>query len=365
MGRGRRGKGEGTIYRRKDGLWGASLDLGYIDGKRKRIYVYAATRKEAAEKLADLRQQQQQGVNLAAEKQTVGQYLDYWLENHVQGAQSTKTRTEVILRKHIKPAIGHIELKKLNAQHIQAMIRSWQDRCSENTLSLYYASLRNALNRAVRLGLIARNPMDALDPPAPGESPGKSITREHEQRIFTYLEETRHRLREMIFIAIKTGLRQGEMTALLWSDVDLDKGTLYVRRGKTKASKRTLFLLDDVIASFRRQWAFQNLERTIHNDWKEHALVFTTHKGGPLTESNLYHAWHTIQTNIGLPREEQYRWHDLRHTATTRLAEAGVHPSVAREILGHTSIATTMEIYTHVDAQAQRAAFAKLTANEK
>ncbi len=361
---GRRGKGEGSIHRRKDGTWVASINLGYIGGKRKRKVVYGKTRREVAEKLRQLQQQHSQGVNLAVEKQTVAEYLAYWLQNHVQGAlaDSSSQRAEQIIRLHLNPAIGHINLQKLSPQHIQAMIVNQRKQFSDNTIRLHYSILHSALDRAVKLGLIIRNPADGIETPRAGESPAKSISQEHEDLIFSLLRKEGHRLTNMIAIAIKTGLREGELIKLKWADVHMDDQLLHVRSGKTKRSRRTLSLSDEIVQVFRQQWEFQTLERLAHKDtWQEHGLVFPSHHGKPLASSSMNEAWHAIQRRAGIPDDEHYRFHDLRHTCATHLAEAEVHPRVAMEILGHTNIATTMQIYTHVSKQSQRQAFEKLT----
>jgi integrase len=276
-------------------------------------------------------------------------------------ADSTGQRTEQIIRLHLSPAIGHIDLQKLSPQHIQTMIAGFKKKRAPGTVRLYYGVLHNALDRAVKLGLLPRNPTDAVEPPPAGESPGKSMSREHEAAVLAFLEREGHRLTELVRIAIKTGMRQGELLDLHWSDINFDKGELRIRKGKTKSSRRTLSLSGEIIASLRRQWEFQKLERMGNRDkWKEHGLVFPTSSGRPMAGSHLDISWHTIQKNAGIPDSEHYRWHDLRHTATTRFAEAGVPPGVAMKILGHSTITTTMNIYSHVGDESQRNAFEKI-----
>lgn len=360
---GRRGKNEGSIFRRKDGLWGASLDLGYINGKRKRKTVYARTRREAAEKLRELQRQQEQGVNLAADKQTVGDFLAYWLENHVQGSLAPKTaaRYEQTVRLHLAPAIGHILLPRLSSQHVQTFVTDLRQTCTPRTTRLHHSILHAALERAVRLGLIARNPADHIDLPRVDSSPARAITREHELAIFAQAQAEGHRLTALFALAIKTGLRREEILTLTWSDIDLEKAELRVRKGKTPRSRRTLSLSAHIVAILQAHWSFQQQERLAQGtDWKEHGLVFPTSVGTPTDASSLWHMWDSLQRRAGVP-VPRYRFHDLRHTCATRMAEANVHPRVAMEILGHNNIAVTMEIYTHVSSDQQREAFEKMS----
>jgi integrase len=358
----RRGKNEGSIYRRKDGAWVASLNLGYIGGKRKRKVVYGRTRKEASEKLRELQKQADQGVNLAAEKQTVEQYLTYWLQNHVIDilADSTVERYKRIVRLHFIPTIGHHNLKKLSSQHIQSLLTGFRDTHKPGTIGLYYSILHAALAKAVKLGLLARNPADNVDVVRSTESIGRAVTSEDEQAIFSLMEKEKHRLTEMVRIAIKIGMRQGEMLDLKWADVNLKKGEVRIKKGKTKASRRTISLSAELVAAFRQQWEFQSLERQmLGSEWKEHGLVFPSAVGTPLAHQSLDKSWKLIQQRAGV--NPYYRWHDLRHTCATRLAEANVPPRVTMEILGHASIRTTMEIYTHVSSQSQRDALEKIS----
>jgi integrase len=353
----RRGKDEGAIYRRSDGLWVASLNLGMVNGKRKRKTVYGKTRREVTEKLRELQQQQQAGVNLAAERQTVEQYLSYWHQHHVQPSLDAATvkRYEQVIR-HIVLAIGHVHLHRLSPQHIYAMFAGMQQ-YAPGTLRLHYSVLHNALKRAVRLGLISRNPADNVDRPRQAESPGRAIPREHEAAIFAELEH--HRLSPMFLLAIQTGMRKGELIALLWSDIDFSRAELRIRQGKTPAARRTISLTTSTLAALRNHWELQALERLAHADWKEHGLVFPSEKGTPLTDDSPNRTFNIIQRKAGIP-EPFYRIHDLRHTAATRMAEAEVNPAVVMQILGQSNVMTTLQIYTHVSSEAQRAALEKL-----
>jgi integrase len=148
-------------------------------------------------------------------------------------------------------------------------------------------------------------------------------------------------------LALHLGLRQGELIDLFWRDIDLTSTppTLRVSESKTPAGVRTIVLSPMLVQTLRDHWAFQQDEREAGGvNWKEHGRVFPSERGTPLRARNLYRHF---QQTLEKAELSHMPFHDLRHTCASLLAEAGVHPSVAREILGHEHISTTMDIYTH------------------
>ena len=166
---GRRGQGEGSIYQREsDGRWCTAVDLGWVDGKRKRKVIYGKTRKEVAEKLKVVLRDQQQGLPVAMERQTVGQFLARWLADTIAPNRRAKTHRsyEQIARCHIVPDLGRIQLAKLEPQQVQALLRRKQEAgLSPRTVAYIRAVLRQALNQALRWGLVARNVATLAEPP--------------------------------------------------------------------------------------------------------------------------------------------------------------------------------------------------------
>jgi integrase len=170
----RRGHGEGSIFQRADGRWTASVDLGFVNGKRKRIY--GKTRKEVADKLKALHRDQSLGINIAPEKQTVEQFLTRWLEN-VKGRNRPRTYEsyEVVVRRHILPHIGSHELSRLLPEHVDAMIAALKETkrarrkeamLAPRTVQYARSVLVRALNRAVKWGLVSRNVAVLSDAPS-------------------------------------------------------------------------------------------------------------------------------------------------------------------------------------------------------
>jgi len=249
----RRGHGEGTLYQRPDGKWCAQLDLGWRDGKRVRRSLYGATRREVVEKLAAARRAIESGLQPTSDRLTVAAYLEDWLNaNRSTVRPSTWTRYAGMVRTHHAPRIGRIPLSKLAAGDVERMLRDMADTgLSARTCHHARAILRTALARAVRHGVILRNAAALAEPP-------RVVHREVEAwdsaQVRTFLDATRgHRLEALFTVAIVTGLRQGELLGLRWSDLDAVAGTLTVRHSlqrvdgllqlvetKTARSRRTV-----------------------------------------------------------------------------------------------------------------------------
>ena len=355
----RRSKGEGTVCKRPDGLWEARLDLGVVDGNRRSKTVYGKTRREATEKLNTLRQQQVQGVNLAAEKQTVGQFLETWVEQTIKPNRREKTYEsyDYLCRLHLIPAIGHILLADLSPQQCEWLVNQLRAKdISVNTVRAALRTLSAALNRAVNFGLIARNPIAVIEKPTMEKRPMTIWDKQQAQHFLDTVQG--HRLEPLYRLALSLGLRQGELIALTWDDIALEQGTLKIRRAKTEAGVRTLSLPPVLIDVLRRHQDRQQVEQTIQGErWQAHGLVFPSEVGTPLSARNLVRHFKLATEKAGLP---DIRFHDLRHSCTSFLVAQGVHPRVAMEILGHSQISITMDVYAHVGGEEQRAALAKV-----
>ena len=375
----RRGHGEGSIHYKADKeLWCSVIDLGYVEGKRKRKYLYGKTRKEVAEKLKVVLREQQQGLPVAVERQTVSQFLDRWLEDVVK--QSTRPRTydsyAQVIRLYIAPALGRHQLTKLEPQHIQAMMndllkRGGQDKTglSPRTVSYTRAILRKALNQAVKWGQVPRNVAVLVDAPRAKRHTIAPLTPEQGRVLLTAVQG--HRLEALYRVAVSLGLRVGETLGLRWEDINLEAGTLRVnmalqrRKGsrelvepKTDQSRRTLSLPTVLIAALRVHRTRQLEERLAAGSaWHDQGLVFPSTVGTPVEPRNLTRHFKSVLQAAELP---DIRFHDLRHTAASLLVAQGVHPRTVMEILGHSQISLTMNTYSHVLQPAQREAAAHM-----
>src|SRR3712207_1609668 len=201
----------------------------------KRRTIYADTRKEAAAKLAKALSNRADGIVVDDKNLTVGDYLDRWLSDCVRGTirESTYSRDKYLVTNHVKPSIGRVKLKNLNALHLQSLYRERLDSgLSGSTVQKIHHVLHKALTQAMRWDLIPRNPADSVKAPTPTSKEMHPLSA-HEAR--GLLKAARgDRLEALYVLALHTGMRQGELLALRWDDIDLDAGTLRVRRTLTR-----------------------------------------------------------------------------------------------------------------------------------
>lgn len=389
----RRGHGEGSVYQRADGRWVAVVDLGYVDGKRKRHTFYRATRKEAAAKLNEELVRVQRGGVSPSPTMTVEAFLRTWLEETIDGHRAARTvesyRSLVDL--HIGPQIGRIRLGKLTQSDVQAMLdRKAAAGLSARTVAYIRAVMRSALTDAMRRGMLDRNVAQYAQPPRGEAREPVPFTDGELDRLFQTVRERTEtlvtdgvrsniigdRFEAAYLIAGTYGLRRGEVLGIRWQDIDTENRELRIRQQvqrvggrdqvvplKTRKSRRTLPLTTDVEAALERRTQRQAQERAFAgDDWQESGLVFTSTKGTPLNPQNFYTRYQGILGEAGL---EGHTFHDLRHSAATLLARRGVPPRVAMEILGHADISTTMNIYTHIMGDTLRDVFASREPGER
>lgn len=354
----RRGHHEGTIRQRPDGIWEARMSLPH--GRRKSLY--AKTRREVQDKLRSARRDAENGLDLSARSQTVGQFLARWLEDTAKPTLRPKTHHSYaqLIRLHIVPAIGAVPLDTLTPQHVQRMMREMTARgLSPRTVQYTRAILRRALGYAVRWSLVTRNVAMLVDPPRSVRTPVQPLTGDQARAFLAYAKEHDDRLWPFFTTAVLTGLRQGELVGLRWTDLDLDTATLRVTHTlqriegewrfvepKTRRSARTLSLPAPAVTALRMQKDRQGFERRTAGDiWRDRNLVFTTPRGTPLEPSNLNGRLHRLLDGAGLPRQGM---HSLRHCCASLLLAHGVAPRVVMEQLGHAQISLTMDTYSHV-----------------
>jgi len=370
-----RGHNEGSIYQRKDGRWCGAVIVGRdATGKLRRRYVYGDTRKEVREKLARLMADAQSGLPVDVSRQTVGEFLTHWLEDTVKGSArpSTYDNYRTIIRLHVIPAIGSVPLAKLTPQHLQHLYHEKQEAGLTRTVVLMHAVIHKALSQAVKWGLVPRNVADAVERPRVRRKEFRALEPQEARRFLAAAAEDR--LFALYVLAVTCGLRQGELLGLKWEDVNLEQGTLTVRRQlqwrnggfffaepKSAKSRRTVPLPATAITALKRHRKQQAAERLgLGDGWQDYGLVFTTEIGTPLNPSNIRNrSFDHVLDKAGLPH---IRFHDLRHTCATLLLAQGVHPKLVQEQLGHSQISVTLDTYSHVTAPMMKEAAAKMDA---
>ena len=362
---GRRSRGEGSLFKRADGRW-----AGFVTGfNGQRRYVYGTTRAETARKLAELTHQRDSGLPMPAGRHTVATFLAEWLEGQrSQLRPKSWRRHEEHIRIHIVPVIGNVTLRRLTPQHLNHLYAN-RLAAGLSAVSVHHmhATIHRALVHAVRWGLVARNVADLVDPPR----------MQHREMLVLNPDQVRRLLQTakggpleaVVAVAVSTGLRRGELLALRWRDVDLDAGVLRVvgtlqrdynrklviSEPKTARSRRQVELSTLAIDALRTHRANQHATRLLlGEEWADHDLVFPNPVGKPQDGSHLLLGQFVpLLERAGLPR---IRLHDLRHTAATLLLARGIHPKIVSEMLGHTTVGITLDLYSHVTPTMHKAA---------
>lgn len=365
----------GTLVKRSRGSWSIVLDIGRdpTTGKRKQKWVSVkGAKKKAEQKLSALLHQQDTGIPIDLSKATVQEYLDTWLRDVV--AVRNRPRTiegySTIARKHITPAIGRIQLAKLQPSDVQRMEAALlASGLSANTVHHVHVALAKALKDAMLMtspegeGLVHRNVCQAVKPPKPGRYEVKVPDAQAIGQILSLARQTPYG--PAFHFGAFTGCRRGEVIALKWQSVDLKRGMVSItetaqrqpgkgivfQSTKSAASRRGIALDSGTVDMLRAHRGQQLLYRMeLNGAYQDHGLVFPGPLGGPLDPSVLTRNFEKLARKAGFPG---VRLHDLRHGHAAGLIKAGTHPRVVQERLGHASAAFTMQVYGHVAAGLQ------------
>lgn len=369
---GRRIRGEGSVYQRKDGRWTAAMTLD--DGKKK--FLYGKTQREVLKELQIATHAKLQGTLITTRDQTMQVFLTSWLQDTAQHRVRAKTfvRYEELVRLHMLPVIGKVKLLKLAPQHLQKLYACKREEgYAPQTIQHIHRLLHRALSDAVKWNLVPRNICDAVDPPRVPKQEMHVLTVEQARHLLNVAREDP--LEALYILALTTGMRQGELLGLQWSDIHVAIGTLQVQRSiarikqkgfvvsepKTAKSRRSISLAPLTLEALQRHRLRQQEQRlACGSAWEDNGLVFSNSVGKPLEASNvLGRSFYPLLVKAGLPK---VRFHDLRHSCATLLLSMGVHPKVVQERLGHSQIAVTLDTYSHVLPSMQEDAANKLDA---
>ena len=372
---------QGSVRRRSKGSWEVCLDVG-TDATGKRIRHFESvkgTKKAAQQRLAELLVSIEQGSYVKPKRISLGEWLNEWLNGYVKTNCSPRTLDgyQSILERHLIPNLGMIPLSQVQPQHIQQYYaRALSDGRTDGKGALSSRSvlhihrvLFQALNYAVRQGLLIRNPAQLVDPPRAKKSKMKTLIPQEVSMLLNVAQDTHYY--PIIHTAVKTGLRQAELLGLRWRDLDLDlvslsvTQVLYKRRGicqfkepKSEHSRRRLGLSPSLALFLREYRTERETECLLLGKLlSEDDLVFGNVDGTPMDPGTLTHTFARIARRAGLPGT---RFHDLRHTFASLMLLAGIHPKIVSEALGHSSVAFTLDVYSHLVPGLQEAAGKRL-----
>jgi integrase len=371
----RASNGESSIHEASDGRWHGYVWMGTKEGGvPDRRHVTGQTRAAVARKVRELEKKRDAGTAAEVGKPpTLGEWLDHWLV-HIAARRIrplTLAGYQSTVRLHIRPALGHHRLDRLLPEHLEAFYLALEEKgLSAATALRVHRILHRALKVAMQRGKVGRNVAALVDAPTVKRpSMPRALDVDECRRVLAAAREMRNAARWTV--ALSLGLRQSEALGLMWGDVDLDGGTLAINRGlhrvpgkglvfeepKTSKSRRVVVMPAQLLAELKAHKIAQDTERAETEAaglWTEHDLVFPNELGGPMDDRNDYRTWVALLRRAKVRR---VRLHDGRHTAATLLLASGVHPRVVMELLGHSAMSTTTDIYSHVmPALAQEAA---------
>jgi len=361
----------GHITKRSKDTWSVVISAGY-DNNGKRIRKWHAvkgTKRDAERRLAELIHQLDTGTYMKPSRTRVAEYLEQWLQDYARPNLSPRT-IEVysqIIEGHLIPAFGTLTLTQLKPEHLQSYYTDKQAAgLSPQTVKHHHALLHKILKTAIEWGRLLRNPADAVSPP---RSHRVEVQAWSAAEVARFLDAARSSLYYTVFhLALYTGMRRSELLALRWSDVDLLLGQISVARGlhvarggeviftlpKSIKSKRTVALSPATIVMLRshKEKAVQQCN-TFGIVLTDQELVFAHVDGTPWLPDSVSHAWTRIVRKVDI---KPISFHGARHTHASLMLKQSIHPKVVQERLGHSTIALTLDTYSHVAPGLQEAA---------
>ncbi|WP_432086157.1 tyrosine-type recombinase/integrase [Streptomyces sp. bgisy095] len=362
--------GAGTITQRKDGRFQAAVYVLQPDGTRARKFAYGKTWAECDTKRRALLDKVASGTPVPTRSAKLSEWLTYWLESVVRPRRklSTYDKYEAHVRLYLSPMLGTKRLESLSVPDVRRFLLQLEKKTTAATAKESHRVLRTALSAACREELIVRNVAKLVEPP---RAAARDLSPWSLDETLDFLAAARRDpLYAAFVLAIAMGLRRGEIVGLRWNDIDLENRVLLVRqqvqrrRGvlyndETKGRRsRAIPLPAMCLAPLRwhrmRQRATYEATGT---EWAATGYVFATRTGRPVEPRNVHRSFVRVSEAAGL---RPIRLHDARHGCATLLTAAGVAPRVVMEILGHSQISLTMDVYTHVVQDTQREAISHM-----
>ena len=358
----RRGRKEGSIWK-QSGFWRAAISL---DGHR--MTRSFKTKEECKAWIREVLNQIDEGLTFNTTQVSLSEFIEKWLSVHASRLRrKTGPQYQQIARDYILPYLGKYKLKDLRLDHIESVYRSLLKKgVGSRTVRYAHAILHRCLNDAQKRGFLGYNPAHGAAVPRAEHHEMNFLDEDQVMCFLLAAKESRYEA--LYHLAVKTGMRQGELLGLKWSDLDWKKGVLRVQRQlqrinnqgllfsqpKTKTGNRSIQLGEQTLQTLRTHLEKQRLEQAFANqNWRDEGLIFATPIGTPTEPRNLIRDYKRALKKAGL---REIRFHDLRHTAASLMLNNGVPILVVSKILGHSKASTTLDIYGHLISVMQEGA---------
>lgn len=371
----KRANGEGSIYKRKDGRWSGQVsgEINPFTGKIRRVTVYGKSRNEVQNKVRKLLNDRESGISIGQDKITLETWLSTYLNNYKKQMvrESTFIRYESIINLHIRPNIGKIQLRTLKTSDLQTLYNKLISKFSLSVVKLSHSIIYQSLKQAVKENILPRNVAENTLIPRKQKKEVRPLKKEDIADFIRVNKDNKYFL--PVFLSLATGMRRGEILALLWENVNLDKGYIQISKSislgkhnrvtivdcKTEKSKRIVPLPEVIIKELKRHKSEQLKNKLrMGTLFQDNGLVFSQKHGGYLTTACFHKNFKRMLRESGISTD--IRFHDLRHTYATMLLEAGENPKTIQELLGHANISTTLNIYSHVSCRLKEKAAEKI-----
>jgi integrase len=369
----------GHITKRGKNSYSIAIRLGKDPNTGKYLqswFTVKGTKKDAEKRLAELLHQIDTGTFMKPGKTTLADFLERWLKDYAYANLAPRTAEgyETIIRQHLIPKLGNIPLMQLKPEHIQKYYAEMlsvgrsdgKGALNPLTVRHHHMTLHNALKYAVKWGLLVRNPADAIDAPHSTHTEMNVMTEEDLNKFLEVIRPTPYYA--LFYTALFTGMRRSELLALRWSDIDLllcqisvsramhrlKDGSIVFRPPKTAKGRRTVSLSPSTALVLEEHRKSHEALRILQGTpFALTDLVFAREDGSPLRPNAVTSAWLRLAKRAGL---HDIRLHDARHTHASLMLRQGIHPKIVQERLGHSSIAITLDTYSHVTPGLQEAA---------
>jgi len=359
----RRANNEGTLYRRKDGLWCAQISL---DGHR--LTKYGKTQRECHDWIKQALAKIDSGLTYNGSHISLESFINSWLNGKtLSRRERTVFQYRKIAENYILPYLGNMLIQDIRPDHIVRMYSKFKENgTGARTLQLVHTVLHNVFDQAIREGAILRNPADAVERPRVEHKEFRTFSEDQAQQFL--LVTAGHRHEALFYLALITGMREGELLGFKWSDLDWSKGVLNIQRQLQRIERKGLFFVPPKTEAGRRQIKLgqgmldrlaehrkrQELERVeAGSRWQENDLIFPSSIGAPFEGHRIWDEFKELLVKAGLP---DMRFHDLRHTALSLLMDMGIAVTTVQQRAGHSKASVTTDIYGHSMSRSQEQA---------